>query len=251
MGKKDRGNLKMNDQTTTTSAAPTAPETSAPQGVVNGVTTPETTSADNVTEKNAALPPEIAPAPTTVVPPEILNPVQTPVKPQAAPVVTPPPVVQQTKPVVDTAPAQAPDLSKISTTAKLALMNIDEYIANMQPSKPITVENGCKNQVTLFRSITQILNHLNEDFNVVYSEMLRKVHEHSNGVFYDANVFRFFDNISLNEKERKQFQRLLNLLKLTADPKSRQVALKQVDLGKTLEFFPESVKQKILTFYRV
>jgi hypothetical protein len=57
------------------------------------------------------------------------------------------------------------------------------------------------------------------------------------------------ETITLPERDRKSFQRLLNLIKQTSDGQSREAALRQIDLNKTLEFFSEESRQKVFAFY--
>ena len=222
MGKK--GKNRMSD---------TIQNNDAPNGVMQGTAEVTTPPVTEMLQESA------------VVTTEVNTSLDTPI---IAPVIAP---VDEPIVSVDTttSPTAQLDYSKLSTMGKIVLQSIEDYAIKMHPLKPIDVENGCRQQIGLFRALTQLLNNVNNDFPIVYGAVLARVHELRETVFHELYVFRFFDNMQLSEKERKQFQRLLNLIKVTADPKSRQVTLKQVDMGKTMEFFTEAVKQKIFAFY--
>lgn len=162
------------------------------------------------------------------------------------PVIVVPPIVPEVnqEPLVE-------ETKNITTMGKLVLNAIQDYIDNMGPNKPVSQSTTSRYQISLFRNLMLMLDKVDDDFETVYSMILKQAHELRDGVFHEAYLFRAFDYMPISELERKQFQRLLNLIKVTADPQSRNLATKQVDFGKTLEPFAESVKQKILTFYRL
>lgn len=167
------------------------------------------------------------------------------------------PVVAQvtTSPVVQAATSAAVDnvstANNISTVGKLVLSGIDTYIFNMMPGKPISDTAGIRNQIALFRTLSMMLSNVFEDFNLVYSEVLKKFHDGRNDVFHEINVFRFFESIPISATERKVFMSLLNLIKVTADPASRAISLKQVDMNKNLKYLTEEAKNKLLNFYHL
>ena len=138
----------------------------------------------------------------------------------------------------------------MSTMGTILLQQIEEYQNKMQPRKPVSRNDLSKNQIGLYRVITRILT-LDEDFNLVYTKLLEMFHEGRDGVFHETHVFRATEALELPENDRKQFLRLLNLIKFTADVKSRAIALKQIDFGRTLEFIPEIGRQKLLNYYNV
>lgn len=141
-------------------------------------------------------------------------------------------------------------LPKVGTAAQLALHEIAEYMLSMQPKKPIQHDAGARKQVVLYRAIVRLINNTGDDFQTAFSTLLNLFHKHRAGVFHETSVFRFTEHIGLNKEESTSFLRLLNLLKLTADPKGRGVALKQVRLEDTLEFgINDAGKQRILEFF--
>lgn len=141
-------------------------------------------------------------------------------------------------------------VTKVGVSAKLALMSIADYMVAMQPRRPIDNAKGSQQQIALYRAITGIINNTEADFQVAFSTLLNLFHKHRAGVFHEVNVFRFTEHITLNKDETTAFLRLLNLLKLTADPKAREVALRQVRLEDTLAFgINDAGKQRVLEFF--
>lgn len=143
--------------------------------------------------------------------------------------------------------------ANISRKAQSAVFPLTTYIQAVAPRKPVTTEELVRAQTSLYRVISQVINGLEgEDFTGAWGYLLQMAHAHRKGVFSEIYLFRGFEDIVLPEAERKAFQRLLNLIKLTADPKSRQIALKQVDITKTLELgLTEPGRQRVLGFYNL
>jgi hypothetical protein len=202
---------------------------------------------EEATEENTA-PGYVAPVKAEVIPEPIVQPVVvTPVVevPPAAPakveVVTPAPVVEVTV---------ANPMDGVSLVGKMAYQNILDYVINMAPKNPIQIDEGCRHQTRLYSSIMSIINNLDADFNKAFGALLKLIHEQKDGVFHEIQIFRFMDHIALPLDDRKAFQRIINLLKLTADPKGRALALKQVSLKNSLEFgVNESGRQRLMAFY--
>ena len=142
------------------------------------------------------------------------------------------------------------DALNISTLSKFALHNVAEYMDNMAARKPVDVVTGARHQVTLYRAITSIINSNENDFAPAFGALLSMFHNNAEGAFHETRVFRFFDQMALPENDRKAFQRLLNLIKITADPKARALALTQVDMSATLQHgLSDLGRQKVLNFF--
>ena len=137
-----------------------------------------------------------------------------------------------------------------SASVRAAVSELLVYIDTMAPKKPTPMPQQLQQQAALFHLLTRIPNTLGDDFQIVWKAVLAVFHELKDGVFHEAYVFRHFDNVSLSETQRKGFLGLLNLIKLTADPKGRQQALKQIDMSKALQFgLSEEGRNRIENFY--
>jgi hypothetical protein len=209
------------------------------QTLVNStdITAPVTTQeAEVITQANSAASEEVpvAEQPTKVE--EVVQPVVE-VKPE------PSVVVEVAKPVIT---------DGISVMGKIHYQNILDYVEKMNPLKPVDAEVGARHQVTLYRTLLAIINNLDDDFNKVFALVLQLVHEDTSGAFSEVNLFRFFETMILPEKDRAAFQRILNLIKLSSDPKSRMVVGKQINFTATLEHaISEDGKNKVLSFFKV
>jgi len=220
---------------------------SVDQSPVVGVVAPVT-----FTEVPAPVVPVDVPASIAVRETVSASPVVAPVVPEpVAPVITPevlvPPVVVVSPSPVDT---NTDPMATISLVGKMAYQNILDYMVAMAPKKPIQIETGCRHQTRLYSSILSIINNLDSDFNTAYGALLKLVHDNRDGVFHETQIFRFMEHIALPANDRKAFTRLINLMKVTADPKGRELSLKQVSLKNSLEFgITESGLQRMMAFY--
>lgn len=128
---------------------------------------------------------------------------------------------------------------------------IERYMDNMKPGKPIAPENGARQQFSLFKIIQGVVNNTSqEEFKKLWAVILAFFNEYKEGVFSDRYIFRFAEYWHHDPKDLAAFQRIINLIKITADPETRSVGLKQVDLTRTLEEgFSEEGRQKVVGFY--
>lgn len=139
---------------------------------------------------------------------------------------------------------------KVSTSGQLILSQLQDYIGAMHPRKPQTSTTINAHQVRLFRLIQNTINNLDEDFRPVFGHILVTFDALKDSVFHEAAVFRHMDNITLSSTDRTAFERLLNLIKMTADVKGRELAARQVNFTKSLEAgITPAGREKILRFF--
>jgi len=180
----------------------------------------------------------IAPA-VPVAPVPAPAPEPTPVKPAA-------PVIAEVDAIIAKAKEEA------STYGKMILDQLAGYIDAMAPKKQLSLVEQVRWQVQLYRALTNAANRLDDDFFLVWNAILRLFHSQKDGVFHEAYVFRAMEHVTLPKDDQAGFQRLLNLVKITANQAGRQAATRQVDFKKTLEFgITEAGRQKLLNFYNV
>lgn len=133
-----------------------------------------------------------------------------------------------------------------------AIAAIMDYMVKMGPGKTMTLEEGNRHQVTLFRSIRSVIEFTGQEFQLSMVLMLRLFDEYKNDVFHERYVFRFMDSIPLGQDERRAFERILNLIKISAAVSGRKEALRQVNFQKTLQYvFSEDSKQKLMSFFNI
>lgn len=130
--------------------------------------------------------------------------------------------------------------------------NLDQYIEAMAPGKPHADEQGPMFQVLLYRTIQNVLAREGKDFTEGMDYLLQRIQENRDGVFNEKYVFRYMENIKLGQIERKTFERLLNLFITTADPATRTVTVKHVDIPTTVKNIPDGrVQQRLYEYYGV
>lgn len=224
-------------------AAPDVPDTNVTASNTDTASTPAAdTPAPEVVDQGTQAP--VAPAPVVTSLPDTL-----PTAP-AAPVVQP--TAKQTEPVSGFVAAM--DKLKLTGTSneRTLIANIELYMGNMKPGMPVNASAGAVAQYTFWNVIKNIAHNApGNEFKSLWNILLGYFEEHKNGVFHERYIYRFPEAWHKEVKELTAYQRILNLIKLTANPATRQHALKQVDLDRTLsEGFGEEARNRIISFYK-
>lgn len=207
---------------------------------------------------------------------EPIVPVAVVAAPAPAPIATPIPVVKTVapvavKPVVAKAEVKSGTVTNVGTTAavngsfadtvakiKVAgtvgqrslVAQLEQYIAAMKPGMPVEAAAGSRNQTSLWRTIQNVIERSGDEFTSLYSLLLAYFEAYKDDAFHERYVFRFAENITMPADELATYQQMINLIKLTAPQKGRDVALRQVDLGRTMKSnITEAGRQRVLGFY--
>lgn len=138
------------------------------------------------------------------------------------------------------------------TVAEKSLISgIEQYMKNMAPGKPLDFDSGARFQYQFWKLISNIAETAKPDeFKKLWSILLAYYREFKTGVFHERYVFRFSENWIWSEAELNGFQRVLNIINLTCDPKERAIGLKQVSLDRSLsEGFSDDARQRIVGYY--
>lgn len=141
---------------------------------------------------------------------------------------------------------------KVSGTEneKNVIAQLEQYMEDVKPGKPVDGIAGARAQANLWRLIIMIIERSGGEFTKLYSILLAFFEKYKDGAFHEQYVFRWSNQMTLSPAELATFQRLLNLIKITAEPKARQQSLRQVDLKRTLQdVITETGRQRILGFY--
>lgn len=130
---------------------------------------------------------------------------------------------------------------------------LKQYVEVMAPAKPVSTADGTFQQTQLWRGVVNyLLQQETSVFVVGWGVFLQVVREHRDGCFNAAHLHRFREHLLLAKEDRLNFERLLHLAQVTADPGARVLAMKQIDLNRILAGLPsEQMRQKILEFYRL
>jgi len=126
------------------------------------------------------------------------------------------------------------------------------YAEKMAVGLPTTVEEGSFQQVQLWNTIKWVLGLEGGDFVRCYSKLLEFVLANRRGIFSERYAYRFFENMKLPSNERKNFERIMNLLLATCDPRTRALSMRQIDMASTLGGMVDPLmQQRIVGYYQL
>lgn len=143
----------------------------------------------------------------------------------------------------ETAPEKLP--------ARLAVIvgRLNDYIAKMAPGLPQAPGECAPRQANLYRMITGVLDLKGEEFLQGMDILIGSFKEHRDGVFHARYVARDFQNISLHQRERLAFERLIRLFQLAAVVKNPSDVHRHMDISLLLEVLPANMHQNILGYF--
>lgn len=186
------------------------------------------------------------PAPEAPAAPEVPNAAPAVVAQSSAPA----------KPEVKAAPQPAAKKTDVPTGGEMNAISrrvmsiLNTYAEQMAPRRPVSDAKIIEQQRLLFEALTKAINESGEDFEKLMKMVFAFFEEHRAGVFHETRVFRGMDNIPLSANDRSALQRLINMFKLLANPQSRKLNLKQVDLHATLQYgITEVGRNRVLSFF--
>lgn len=133
--------------------------------------------------------------------------------------------------------------------------NLQNYIEAMTPGRSHRGDEGPQHQIRLYRTIMMVLRQKGADFNEAYGLLLKTVLEHREDVFHEMYIFRYMDTrrmqSGLTSNERRNFERVLNMVMTTCNPKTRARTIQQVDINATMMGFNDpEMHERVTAFYR-
>lgn len=139
-----------------------------------------------------------------------------------------------------------------SDAAKKLVATLESYIGAMRPGLPVTAEKGNQQQQALWFAIRNTVeNSKPEDFRQLWFIILSYFHHHKNGALGPRHLFRFAESWNRSLEDLKGFQKILNIIRLTADPEERESGLKQVDIASNLQDgFTEEGRSRVVQYYK-
>ena len=127
---------------------------------------------------------------------------------------------------------------------------LQDYATNMHPSKAMNAVDGKANQTALWCTIEMILKLEGPEFIKGFTMLLDWFSENRQGALNERYIYRYFADLTIPTNDRKNFNRILNLLVATADPATRRLGLEQADLTATLSGFRDgAIQQRVTEFY--
>ena len=137
------------------------------------------------------------------------------------------------------------------STVSVFVDTFENYVQHMAPGVPVSNDDGAKLQYGLWKAFQTLINNTPvENFKVVWGNVLSLCMLHSGGALGERYAFRFAAQWSQQVTQLTAYQALLNLVNLTANPNTRAVGLKQIDLNRALATgYTERGRQNLLSFY--
>lgn len=129
------------------------------------------------------------------------------------------------------------------------IARIEAYCRNMGYAVPVTPAVGTSQQRILSSMISEVLNQATGNCTLgmdVISFMVKT----NPFPFTPACRNRFLENLHIGKNAQLAYQHLLTVLSMTADPKTRSMALRRIDLTQIIQYLPdERAKHNLLTYY--
>lgn len=209
------------------------------------------TAADNsttntTTDEPAATTPTPAPAPVSVtssvsVPPSVID---------------IPGIAVKAGKVTSAALSGVPEvdaiIENVPAANKAIFARLADYARLMAPKRPVSVTDGARQQVSMFRTIQNLINNEENNFSELFTALLKFINHHRDGVFHDTHVFRFYENMVLNSDELKAFTNIMHVLRAMADPSTRALASKSINFQRALQFgLTDRGRSKITDYFKL
>lgn len=144
-----------------------------------------------------------------------------------------------------------PDAIKISL--ELVRQRLAEYAEVMGAGKPISEETIRLQQRNLWNGVIRTILEIDPaHFDRFWAIFLDSVNQNRKGCYAPERISRGVFEMPVPPQDRRNFQRLLHLAYMTADPRGRALALKQVNMERVLSGLnSEAQRQKLIGFYRL
>jgi len=136
-------------------------------------------------------------------------------------------------------------------TEQALLKGLDAYVNVMAPGKAVDSKTGALQQHTLWQNLRFVVQSSPDgEFSRLWNLVLAFAHLHKDGAFHERYIMRFSEDWHYDLDDLTAFQRLINLIKLTADSAKREQTLKQVDINRTLDKgFNDRGRTRLISFY--
>lgn len=129
---------------------------------------------------------------------------------------------------------------------------LDDYVTSMNPARRMTDDVGSQHQMRLWGYISTVVEKTSgEEFTTNWRILLAYANQHAAGVFNPRYVYRFSPAWTRGEDSLNAFNRIIDLVLMTANPATRAEKLRRVALDRALHtsVSPEA-SQRIVAFYQ-
>lgn len=232
---------------------PTTQDTSAGSGDGDGEQEQAEQSSDSVSEQPSTETALVDPSHMT--PPAVEEkPVEAPVAQAAAVIEAPAPVVPAPVEVISQPPALTDEYQlplSASPSSRLIITELKDYIIAMNAPYQPAAETGGGLQTNLYHTLIQAINTPAEDFEAVFTLVLKIIHDQADAAFSDVNVHRFTPHVRLSPAQSNQMRLLINTLTAMANPATRATAQRSINLEQALAArqIKEDARQRVMNFF--
>lgn len=128
-------------------------------------------------------------------------------------------------------------------------LELESYQDAMAVGKYITPTAGNTQQIKLYRIIDRIFNRVkDEDYPVAIKTLLDWIVETTDTVMSTAYMFRFSPQWTITQDEYQAFVRLLTMLKLISNPKTKSIVTKDMNVDYYTAFgLNDKGRERVLT----
>lgn len=143
-------------------------------------------------------------------------------------------------------------ITNLGMTGKMFKGTFDRYMVDMRPRMPVDEAAINRNQTTLLRTVLGVINSVEgSEFHSLWNYILQCFAKHSTGVFSEPMVYRGMEHNQMTPEQSRLYPRIVNMLILLADPATRAVALRQINLQKSLagELVSEAGRRRVFQYF--
>lgn len=142
-------------------------------------------------------------------------------------------------------------IKSLSTHGQGLVARLEDYIVAVKPGMPIEIPDLLRQQKALYRIVMAFVENPEPTFAGPWNALLYLFNKHASGALGGHHPFRMLEQLDITPEEFATIQRIINLLQLTCNVQSRDVAMRQVSLDKTLSYpVSAQARRNIITFYQ-
>jgi hypothetical protein len=133
---------------------------------------------------------------------------------------------------------------------KAVIHGLKEYVSMMMPGIPVSAKKGLTNQKALWSLIMTVINNYEEDFRQNFNLILAFVNEYRTTVFHENYIYRFTEELPMNENFNIMILRLIHILLETHEVQNRREKFNTMSIDRSLATgLSDAARSKLLNFY--
>lgn len=143
-------------------------------------------------------------------------------------------------------------IERCNDVVRNTISTVEQYVVEMAPTKTMPASTGVYHQAALFNAIHALVEYAGPDFKYGWATLLKFFHEFKDGALAQQYVYRFAPETVMVPEKQKAFEAILTVLVRTADPKSRELVSRHVDMNKATRYiFSAEGRKNLLAFYKL